>query len=376
MSSSRGSIVSQTLHEITCTKLDELSKSRSDFENKKHDVLAQLDSEKDPAKRLSALSRGVKQCFAVKTDKSGNVVLNQTNHPELEMELTNLDSFLAQALYDPSISSRFFQTWESALLRHLEIQSLKFQYASLHAELVTEWLSSSGGESTGDSDATTNVSAGDDSIDNKKMESRAEWEKTVFEAADVDTEKLKEFLSVLFQDDDENIKTNRNALKKLSEEIAAFEVKLSTPSQFSRATLAWVIDGLLASKLLSDDKREVLKSFKNSPEILSEIADVLNMRIAALENWTWGASVAVEQRRNITGAYRIHMHEDLLQAIFLQYVGVKWSVFFKKALGRLRHSGGPWKSALADVPKIDKKRLRYYLGAVSTKQSVQYLRRR
>lgn len=67
--------------------------------------------------------------------------------------------------------------------------------------------------------------------------------------------------------------------------------------------------------------------------------------------------------------------EDLLQAIFLQYIGVKWSVFFKGALKRIRRFGGPWIDVRADVPKVDKKRLGYYLGPVQTNPSVQHKRR-
>jgi hypothetical protein len=67
--------------------------------------------------------------------------------------------------------------------------------------------------------------------------------------------------------------------------------------------------------------------------------------------------------------------EDLLQAIFLQYIGVRWSVFLKGALKRFRKIGGPWIDVRASVPKVDKKRLGYYLGPVQTKPSVQHKRR-
>lgn len=79
--------------------------------------------------------------------------------------------------------------------------------------------------------------------------------------------------------------------------------------------------------------------------ILAEVADVLNMRIAALDVWEWDSDgLPVEQRRHVTGKYHIYIEEDLLQAIFLQFIGVKWSVFFKKAFIEFSEYDGAWKS--------------------------------
>ncbi len=110
--------------------------------------------------------------------------------------------------------------------------------------------------------------------------------------------------------------------------------------------------------------------------ILSEIADVLNMRMAALDSWSWGSSVSVEQKRHINGGYNIHMHEDLLQAIFLQHIGVQWSVFFKSALRKFRnHEDGCWESNALDLPLEEERRISYYLGPMSRKKSLQSHRR-
>jgi hypothetical protein len=58
--------------------------------------------------------------------------------------------------------------------------------------------------------------------------------------------------------------------------------------------------------------------------------------------------------------YPFFRHEDLLQAIFLHYIGVQWSVFFKSAFQNFR--GSAWKSNSADIPKQDRMRREYYLG--------------
>lgn len=310
MTSPKSNVFSETLREITTTKLDELSKRRIEFEDRKATILGRLQSEDGPISRLTLLCDGVKQCYAVKTDKSGKVLRGQTKNASLEVELKNLDSLLAQARYDPSVSTKSFKAWESSLLHHLETQSLKFEFASLYAQLVTEWLSSD--QPPNPAQSSDETPAGKEEVSSeKKLESRLEWESGVFEPAEVDEGGLSEYLTALFHDDEGQAKTKSTALKTLAEEIAVFEIQLSLPGQFSPSTLNWVIQGLLASDLLPDEKRDVLKSFQSNQIILTEVADVLNMRIAALDKWSWGTSVPVEQRRKISGAYSMHMQVSI-----------------------------------------------------------------
>jgi hypothetical protein len=204
-----------------------------------------------------------------------------------------------------------------------------------------------------------------------KHESRIEWEKTVFEAAGVDTEVLQKYLSALFGIGSKYAAKEKivACLMSFRKMVDAFEAGLAKPRQFSNATLTWTISGLLSSDLLTDEKREVLKDFLGNSMILKEIADVLNMRLAALCSWSWGSSVPIEQRLKIQGVYNIHMREDLLQAIFLQFIGIKWSVFFKEAFSHFRTAKGAWKSNREEIPSLAKKRLDYYLGDLDSSSS-------
>ncbi|KAF7563312.1 hypothetical protein G7046_g813 [Stylonectria norvegica] len=367
-----GSVFSETLQEITNTKLDELSKRRCRFQQAKSSLLLAIEAEEDAVKRLVILSDGVKACFGIKLDKAGTVTVNQTKYKRLEIELKNLDRFLNQARRDPSISAKILDAWQQSLLNHLDVQSLQFQYASLYGQLVTEWLSTEKENEKSNDD----VEMGDGFEDvgaAKKLESRIEWEKMVFEPAKVDNAALEKYLDCLFGNGDEEKKSIQNSLKRLRASVDRFEGRLSMPDQFNTSTLRWVMQGLISSNLLSDEKRDVLRDFQGNSVILNEIADVLNMRISALGSWTWGSegSVPVEMQRKISGIYNIHMHEDLLQAIFLQYIGVKWSVFFKKAFKRIRRSKTVWKSTRREIPKIDKQRLGYYLGPLDPSPCLQ-----
>ncbi|KAH6979001.1 hypothetical protein EDB82DRAFT_506872 [Fusarium venenatum] len=367
---SSGSVFSKTLQEITNTKLQELSKRRSRFEEAKISILTSIDTEHDAVKRLVALSDGVKKSFAIKLDKDNKVILGRTKFKHLEIDLKNLDRFIGQARTDPSVSPKMLTDWEKLLVRQLDMQSLQYQYAWLYGELVTEWLS---GDKEKDQEADIEMGeAFEDVGEQAKLQSKIDWESIVFEPASVDTNAITKYLDHLFGVSVKEKKNIASSLQRLRQSVLNHEARISTPDQFTVYSLKWVIAGLQSSDLLSNEKREVLKDFETNEMILKEIADVLNMRINALESWTWNSEspVPLEMTRKISGIYNIHMHEDLLQAIFLQYIGVKWSVFFKSAFNTFRNSGS-WKSMRQNITIDEVRRLGYYLGPLATEPSLQ-----
>ena len=373
---SSGSVFSQTLQSITATKLDELSKKRASFEQVYSRLQATLQQEQSPLQRLFILVEGLKVCFSVKTatskgkdlegqERLGRTVGGTTNNPRLETDLKNLDSFLELARFDPSVSANILAEWEQTALQHLTVQSLKYRYATLYGQVVTEWLSSERSPKTASEKVETS-----DMSEVRKLESRAEWEKSVFEPFVVNTSALRAYLAGLFGTDGGTEKEDiSKAFKALKVSVEQFEAEMAKPRQLSKETLKWTIKGLISSDLLSDEKCAVLNDFLSNAAVLSEIADVLNMRMAALHDWSWGEQVLVEQRRRINGTYGIHLHADLLQAILLQFIGVKWAVFFKRPLRTFFEATVAGKTSKT-LPNIDKKRREYYLGPLYTSYSI------
>lgn len=171
------------------------------------------------------------------------------------------------------------------------------QYATLYGELVTEWLRAENGASIPD-----NMSETSDGFEKVtpagRDESRIAREKLVFEPFETDQMAISEYLRTLFGETGDN-KQGFKALKELQKQVEAFEATLSSPDQFDEKVLHWVISGLMASTLLSDEKRGALKDFLASPVILTEIADVLNMHMST---WSWGDEILIQHRRYITGS--------------------------------------------------------------------------
>ena len=306
---------------------------------------------------------------------AGRIVSGGMKDGRLENKLRNLERFLEQARYDPSASGDLLQSWTDFLSQQLEMQSRKYAYASLYGDLVTEWLSADKGAASMPGEDDKMSEDFEEISSSEKLEARAAWEKSVFEPLETDAQAIESYLNKLFA-----TKSNKaqqyKALQQLRDSVEAFETELATLTPFNDYTLGWTIKGLQASDLLTDEKRTVLKDFSNNPVILSEIKDVLNMRFANLDSWTWGGDVSLEERKRLSGAYHIYMHEDLLQAIFLQYIGVKWSVFFKTAFTTFHHFDGAWIPHGTEISRVDKKRREYYLGPQATRPTLQSTRQR
>ncbi|OSS45706.1 hypothetical protein B5807_09625 [Epicoccum nigrum] len=359
-----GSIFSGTLQTITNTKLEELSKQHLTFTKQRSVLLTTANAESDPVQRLNKVVDGTKRCLGVKTSahkddesRPGRVVIGSTRNNELEKDLVNVDRFLDQARFDPSVSPDVLKDWEEKFMHYVTIQATKYEYADLYGKLVTEWLSS---EKAAKADDEVGMGESFQEFPSaKKLEARKEWEKYVFEPASVDVAALKDYLERLFITDKREA---ASALSNLQKHIKEFEESLMHSSQFSPHTLRWVIKSLQTSDLLSNEKREVLRDFLSNEVILLEIADVLNTRLESLDQWSWGEYVLLEQQRQINGQFQVQMNEDILQAIFLHYIGVKWSVCFKTAFLAMRKNPKTWKTNRTDVPKSDKLRRAFFLG--------------
>ncbi|EDU40310.1 hypothetical protein PtrSN002B_004346 [Pyrenophora tritici-repentis] len=377
MASASGSVFGETLHTITTTKLEELAKQRVAFEEEYSALLDSIKAEPDPLKRVGLLLDGSKICLGIRTDNKGTkdgrtsrVIINRSRNIRLETDIRNLDRFIEQARFDPSVSLKVIADWEKTLLQYLSVQSTKFQYADLYGKLVTEWLSS---DKTTGGDADVEMTGSFEEIPGaKKLASRVEWEKDVFQAAGVDEQELHSYLQELFV---VNKKAGTAAIRDLRQKVVEFENNFNDSAQFNQFTLREAIQGLQNSDLLSNEKRETLRDFLSNDVILLELCDILNIRMTALGRWTWGAEVLLEERRKINGEFSIHFDSDLLQAIFLHHIGVKWSVFFKSAFSAM-HKHEAWTRNATEIPKTDRIRRSYFLGDQGTKVAASLEQRR
>ena len=319
--------VSRTLQSLTRSKIHELGKQRKTYESQKTEELANAD-------RCATLRERVEYLLASVRKLCPNLK-NVT-------ETSNIEHWVQQAKFDSSIPPEKLQEFEKYLRNKLEVQSRKLRLADLYSRLLTEWMNPP--SEMGQTDESSSHEPDDFLVLENKQKQRLEqlcdqFETTVFEPYDTDPIKIKDFLDSLFQNEDQMKELNsfrddiRTTMDRYWDHEAPFTVE----------SLSKCIRGIQCEDVITDEKQETLKHFLNNEVALSEIADVLNMRYADLENWDWHTGeegVPFLPRQQLNGKYRIWMDDDILETIFVEHICVQICNKLKEALARLIEKEG------------------------------------
>lgn len=379
------SALPQTLKSITATKISELSKQRVLFDKRKEEILTAANSAPNILARAHALLDGLSRLKGYpkdeldKNDRDLDAEDSADDSDDTEVtspgmgqmyqaDYTNIRRFLLQGRYDASISESTLREWIARLEKELRYLELKHEHASFYSKLVTEWLTQLDGKAMSpgeDENDETKSNGSRDSFANvgraEMHEQRAKWESLVFTADNnAKEESIRSYLEELFG----KTKLSRQALKELRESIQKFGTELATSGEwFDVEELQWVSKALMKTDLLSNEKTTILKEFMRNKEVMQEVADVLNMRLASLDSWGWGGDgIPIEMRRQLNGKYRVFMDEDLLDSLLLQYLGSKWAVKLREVFTKFLRSYA-WSPMHEDIPEEYKERRKYFLGS-------------
>lgn len=355
-------ILSRTLQSITHTKIRELEKQRARYEESKAKVISSADPRlNDQRQRIAHLYQGVSDiCPGALADH----------------RIKNIRHWLEQSEYDASISSDMLQSHEDLLRSTLDVQTRKLGLAHLYTQLVTEWMAKdSVRDDLGEDSDFENI----DRQKERLLELCDKFEAVVFEPLETDEAEITTFISALFENHNE---VGTKLLAAIRDRVRDSGTALLTEkSPFDSETLDWTIKGLLAEDLLSDEKKSVLRDLRGNDVVLKEVADVLNVRLADLDNWNWedaGNGVPVLPRQQLNGKYRIWMDEDVIQAMLIHYIGIRCCVFTREALVEFVSTtrNGIWKWN-DEIPKHEQEKRRYYLppGSNYVRGSIESYRR-
>ncbi|PYH99652.1 hypothetical protein BO71DRAFT_394130 [Aspergillus ellipticus CBS 707.79] len=369
----------QTLGSITTTKINELSKQRALFEKRRTEVVNAAENAPNLRSKAQILLEGVTKLKGFPNDALDREDLDADQAVDEESAIedrterarhANIRRFLLQSQYDPSVSDHSLKGWISHLEEELQYLQLRHKHANFYSTLVTEWLGDLEG---GAAPSTTTDDEGQQSIGFEKVgraemhEQRATWESLVFSKADVDAGAVRAYLENLF----ETSTPSQQALKELREKIRAFGVDFASKRTWLDVDdLKWVSDSLLKSDVLTKEKTAILKEFMRNPAVAQEVVDVLNMRLASLDNWGWPAGgIPVEMRRQLNGKYRVFMDEDLLDSLMFQYLGIKWSVTLRSAFNSFLDTPA-WKFLREQISRRESSRRSHFTDGESRRRGV------
>ena len=347
--SSSTTALSRTLKSITITKIAELEKQRKSFAVRKNALLKSAERP-GPSKRQKVLEllKGVEELDLPSSS---------------DVSLLNMKRWLDQSDFDDSIPEDMLQSFDEQLRSQLDVQTRRLDLADLYSRLLREWLNSSNADTEADLtvDDSSSLDGSFELVERDRLKSlREKFEAVVFTPLEMDEIEIDNYLAGLF--DGDNGAKALERLRSKTQNSERWMFKSAEP--FDETSLRWCLKGLLANDLLSDEKKSILHEFLKDEVARGEICDVLNMKFRDIKNWTWDAGdegMLVEPRKQLNGKYRIMMDEDVLQAIFLHYIGVTWSVSMKTVLSELIRYTRLWKQNTY-VPQEEKDKRRYYLG--------------
>ncbi|KPI36697.1 uncharacterized protein AB675_10092 [Cyphellophora attinorum] len=288
-------------------------------------------------------------------------------------KLRNQSRMLHQSRIDPAFPQSRVEDINQDITKDLQLRSVQRAHAQFFSELVTEWISADDGANS-EGSTPDMESSGFENVGRKEMhEQRKEWESIVFGQKDIDEPAIDAYLSNIFTSGTHT----KQAYEMLRRDTRQFSAEFAREVLFLDTSMLKVqIKGVLATDLLNEEKRAILKTFLSNDEVLQEVCDVLNMRFKALASWEWtteNGAIALEQRRQLNGKYRVFMDEDVLDAILVHYIGIKWAVHFRQVFTTF-FSGPAWSSQAKKMPLVDRQRREWFLGKDYASGGIQEVR--
>jgi hypothetical protein len=343
-------LLSQTLQSITNTKMREQDRRRKTFEASKSKILESIAGVSDGHKRLDLLLSGYKD-------------LSPSNkgiyHVDRDRESTaqNTARYLEQSYHDPSTSIAIIENFEHSLKKKLDQESQRFEFANLYYRLLAEWTDAKSKPMEQPEEEESQLDGSFEHVHKYDLQKlKDKFAGVVFTPQETDEVEIDNYLASLFEDSHA-----QDLLNGIRKETALFAQRLKEDTApFNGSMLKDCIRALLSNHLLNDDAKSTLAEFATNEIVLDEIADVLNLRFADLDNWSWQAPQGMfyEPRQQINGKQRIMMDMDILQALFLHYIAVSWCAHLKTMFARLPDSEKFWRSG--EGMTTEEKARRYY----------------
>ncbi|KAK9708845.1 hypothetical protein K7432_009384 [Basidiobolus ranarum] len=309
-----GSSYKDILSAITAIKLNELKSQKTRLDAHYTKTLESTEDSPTLLEKLKILCQGVKEA----------PIPQET--PALRIE--NIEVLILQASSDPSTSSFLLQYWIDRLKKDINRELKRSEYAYNFGLIMSEWLSSENTSTDADSWVEIDPSASSAEVKSAKLETEQQLHDMIFEEADVDPNAVKSFLTEeIFN---LHSKEDKVFLDTVIKEVGKFGDGFCE-RMVTVKSVKYTIDGLLKSDLLPADKQSVLQEVRENDVILREFASVLNVMLRNVATWCWPQEgIPVDLRRGIKGKYRAFMEEDIITALFLQYIGAEWCAFLKK----------------------------------------------
>ncbi|KAI8578415.1 hypothetical protein K450DRAFT_272833 [Umbelopsis ramanniana AG] len=309
------SSLNQVLYEVTSEKIMELQRQKDVLSRHYSDVLKTADASDDLIQEIEILYQGIKEA----------PVQHKQN---LNMESARL--FIGSVAKDPSTSEQLLRHWIASFRKEIQYSTCKCTYTYMYGKRLRDELSEA--ETSALDDEFHAVSKKRKEQITEREKTIKELEKRVFEAGQINSDAFKAFLDKTLDMGEVKIK---KVLDTARMNTGLFCKKL-LEDDITVSGLKTCVEGLLGCDLLNAEKQTTLRQLMESEPYLQDLATLLSSRIKAVKYWNWPEKgVHVDVRRSIAGRYRAFLDEDIITALFLQYIGAQFAIHMKGELRKM-----------------------------------------
>jgi len=331
MSSSFRSILQQ----VTQEKLEELKRQKNLMTSHFEPVLKRAEDKTSNQKEILQLLY-----LAVK-DSPVQDIINTVLVENLKYVLQNSND-------DPSISLQLVSAWVEKMKQEIQYSLRKCEYSYLYGSLLSEWLEieekrlrKAAGSDAGSSASTTPMEVDEKPTIGTKDATLSKLKNIMFSKPSTEEfngQEFRNFLSKELFDFSQSVESEKTLQEIIKETGNFFKIE---NYYVSTHDVECCIKGLSSDELLSPEKKAALKELSANPEALEEVASLLTNRLKNLKRWDWPSNISEDPtdiRRGLAGEYKAFLNEDIITALFLQYVGVEWAAHFKNVFRRIYNS--------------------------------------
>lgn len=335
----------ENLGGVTEVKYTQLKNNQIEFEQFRQKV---LDSTND----LPILEK-VNKLIELCTDRAQTNSDNddpKLNISKLAKNLNQLSIFLKNSDY---VEENRLAQWCSMIYKALDVESQRYSHSILLFELILE--------------ATNHEpkKADEPAVDSVLLEAEQEFKNLAFsDNASVTEEGILKYLN------DTLFAGNEDPLNALRSNVAQFGNSLLKDTSISVNDVKDVISNIIKVGIVENKDVQILLGFRSNKTILKEITDVLNIKLSHINIWKWPEEgLEPSFRRQLNGKCRLYAHSELLDTIFVHYIGTSFAVRFRQLF--IAFTRKAW--CKINVKSINEKR-EFYFGKENKRTTVEYVR--
>ena len=306
----------EAFYQMTKLKLDRFKRRKLTFDQIYEEIIKQVKQENiSPAEQVDILHKGVEELF---------------EHNDQNRYLANFDDLTTISKLNTSTSDNLLKSFCQQLRKIIEGGKRRSEYNYLFGLIMSQWFSEQKNpiESTEDQ-SESEITSKDYILTNERLE------QIIFDEPNLDYDQWRDFLeNKLFGRLADNPK-HKNVFADFRQSMQDYSETLLRDT-VSNIDVKQTICSLLSNNLLDDHRKRLMEKLSNDENAVIELASSLTLLKSDLDKWNWPSEgVRGVFRRNLQGRYRCYYEEDFLTAIFLQYIGLKWTFHFKFQLKRL-----------------------------------------